>query len=165
MLHDSFASPTSTNTGCFACFSGARRSSVPRPRWFRFLNASASCTMRSAKQVREWYVLSYEEIRNFPRPITVDEEIKFAELLKVRNFRRRYPMDEVQKASSLHPFSPHLGCDPVIVVAPIICLGADRCERTQATANISSPSLFHGSRLSDRSFFAPADVHQCTVIR
>lgn len=34
-------------------------------------------------QVREWYVISYKEIRDFPRPITVDQEIKFAELLKV----------------------------------------------------------------------------------
>ncbi|CAM9376401.1 unnamed protein product [Scytosiphon promiscuus] len=30
----------------------------------------------------EWYVISYKEIRDFPRPITVDQEVKFAELLK-----------------------------------------------------------------------------------
>lgn len=34
-------------------------------------------------KVREWYVISYEEIRDFPRPVTVDEEVRFAELLKV----------------------------------------------------------------------------------
>ena len=39
-------------------------------------------------QVREWYVVSYEEIRDFPRPVTVDEEIKFAELLKVKDATR-----------------------------------------------------------------------------
>lgn len=30
-------------------------------------------------------MVSYEEIRDFPRPVTVEEEIKFAELLKVRD--------------------------------------------------------------------------------
>lgn len=29
-------------------------------------------------------MLSYEEIRNFPLPTTVETEVKFAELLKVR---------------------------------------------------------------------------------
>lgn len=42
-------------------------------------------------QVREWYVVSYEEIRDFPRPVTVDEEIKFAELLKVGEGREAAP--------------------------------------------------------------------------
>ncbi|CAM9787427.1 unnamed protein product [Ectocarpus sp. 12 AP-2014] len=37
---------------------------------------------KSVQQVREWYVISYEEIRKFPRPVTVDEEVRFAELLK-----------------------------------------------------------------------------------
>lgn len=37
----------------------------------------------ASDKVREWYVVSYEEIRNFPRPVTVDEEVRFAELLKV----------------------------------------------------------------------------------
>lgn len=39
---------------------------------------------RPVTKVREWYVISYEEIRDFPRPVTVDEEVRFAELLKVR---------------------------------------------------------------------------------
>ncbi|CAB1102010.1 unnamed protein product [Ectocarpus sp. CCAP 1310/34] len=38
--------------------------------------------MLAQKSVREWYVISYEEIRKFPRPVTVDEEVRFAELLK-----------------------------------------------------------------------------------
>eukprot|EP00903_Cladosiphon_okamuranus_P005599 g5571.t1 len=37
---------------------------------------------KSVQQVREWYVISYEEIRRFPRPVTVDQEVRFAELLK-----------------------------------------------------------------------------------
>ena len=45
--------------------------------------------MVSCGQVREWYVVSYEEIRDFPRPVTVEEEIKFAELLKVKDSRGR----------------------------------------------------------------------------
>ena len=40
------------------------------------------CHLASNK-VREWYVISYEEIRDFPRPVTVDQEVRFAELLKV----------------------------------------------------------------------------------
>lgn len=88
-------------------------------------------------------MVSYEEIRNFPRPITVDEEIKFAELLKVRNFRRRYPMEEIHKASSWHPLFPHLGSDPVIVVAPMICFRR-RCERTHAS---------HRQHICRRRFF------------
>lgn len=43
-------------------------------------------------KVREWYVVSYEEIRDFPRPVTVEEEIKFAELLKVRDARGATPL-------------------------------------------------------------------------
>lgn len=51
-------------------------------------------------QVREWYVLSYEEIRDFPRPVTVDEEIKFAELLQVsiQNTFRPAPLDSTAAA-------------------------------------------------------------------
>lgn len=60
------------------------------------------------KQVREWYVLSYEEIRNFPRPITVDEEIKFAELLKVRYLRSGDRMSDEPGHKKYHRgiFSP-----------------------------------------------------------
>lgn len=49
-------------------------------------------TVVLCRQVREWYVVSYEEIRDFPRPVTVDEEIKFAELLKVKDAREAAPL-------------------------------------------------------------------------
>ncbi|CAM9392401.1 unnamed protein product [Hapterophycus canaliculatus] len=42
----------------------------------------AQKSVQQASSVREWYVISYKEIRDFPRPITVDQEVKFAELLK-----------------------------------------------------------------------------------
>ena len=35
------------------------------------------------RQVREWYVISYKEIRDFPKPSNPELEAKFAELLKV----------------------------------------------------------------------------------
>ncbi|CAM9902329.1 unnamed protein product [Ascophyllum nodosum] len=37
---------------------------------------------KSVQQVREWYVISYKEIRDFPKPSNPELEAKFAELLK-----------------------------------------------------------------------------------
>ncbi|CAM9744363.1 unnamed protein product [Discosporangium mesarthrocarpum] len=39
---------------------------------------------KSVKQVREWYVQSYEELRNCPVPDSVEVEHKFAKLLQAR---------------------------------------------------------------------------------
>lgn len=49
----------------------------------RAASSSDSQPLHLCFQVREWYVISYKEIRDFPRPITVDQEVNFAELLKV----------------------------------------------------------------------------------